>query len=163
MTNPETPSPKNKNTGEALPELIAGASSHARGFGSGHQSPKNNMMVIPEGYALVPIEPTQDMVDAAEATTTLAHNFCEADLIDIYKAMVLEFTSPDSTTTDTPEVNALPQDVINLVIAAREAFDSWTLPECESKALDKALEAFSERVPYENEPDATPEGSDANS
>lgn len=59
-----------------------------------------------------------------------------------------------------PRKNALPQDVINLVIAAREAFDSWTLPECESRALDKALEPFAERVPYENEPAATTEGSD---
>lgn len=47
----------------------------------------------------------------------------------------------------------LPQDVINLVIAAREAFDTWSLPDCESKALDKALEAFSSRVPYENQPE----------
>lgn len=49
-----------------------------------------HVMGIPAGFALVPIEPTQDMVDAAEATTTLANNFCEADLIDIYKAMILE-------------------------------------------------------------------------
>jgi hypothetical protein len=53
-------------------------------------SPSTHVMgSIPAGYALVPIEPTQEMVDAAEATTTLAHNFCEADLIDIYKAMVI--------------------------------------------------------------------------
>jgi len=39
----ESASPKDNNTGEALPELIAGASSHARGLGSGHQSPKDNM------------------------------------------------------------------------------------------------------------------------
>ncbi len=50
----------------------------------------------------------------------------------------------------------LQQDVINLVIAAREACDSWQLAECEFKQLDKALDAFSERVPYENEPDDLP-------
>lgn len=59
-----------------------------------------------------------------------------------------EFT-PD---TDSP----LPQDVINLVIAAREAFDTGHLPNEESDALDKALEPFSERVRYENEPETTP-------
>jgi hypothetical protein len=47
----------------------------------------------------------------------------------------------------------LPQDVINLVIAAREAFDTGDLPMIEERALDEALEAFSERVPYENQPD----------
>lgn len=47
----------------------------------------------------------------------------------------------------------LPQDVINLVITAREAFDRGEL----SVELDKALEAFSERVPYADEPAAKPE------
>lgn len=47
----------------------------------------------------------------------------------------------------------MPQDVINLVIAAREAFDTGTLPDEESRALDKALEAFSSRIPYENQLD----------
>ncbi len=53
-----------------------------------------------------------------------------------------------------PEIAALPQDVINLVIAAREAFDTGWLEDQESNALDKALEPFSSRVPYENDPDA---------
>lgn len=55
-----------------------------------------------------------------------------------------------------PVAERLPQDVINLVIAAREACDSWQLAECEFKKLDHALDAFSERVPYENEPEALP-------
>jgi hypothetical protein len=50
------------------------------------------------------------------------------------------------------EGDALPQDVINLVIAAREAFDTGVIPEDEEYNLDKALEPFSERVRYENEP-----------
>jgi len=55
-----------------------------------------------------------------------------------------------------PVVNGLPQDVINLVIAAREAWDTWQLPEEEFKRLDTALEAFAIRVPYEDEPEALP-------
>jgi len=53
-----------------------------------------------------------------------------------------------------PEIVALPQDVINLVIAAREVFEAPEWASDEWNALDKALEAFSSRVPYENEPDA---------
>lgn len=52
---------------------------------------------------------------------------------------------------------ALPGDVVRLVVAAREVFDCF-LPEDEeetdrAQALDEALEAFAARVPYENEPD----------
>lgn len=54
---------------------------------------------------------------------------------------------------------ALPQDVINLVIAAREFWDVAMDDSDESAALDAALEAFASRVPYENEP-ATTEGKD---
>lgn len=78
---------------------------------------------------------------------------CKPDIFDVTY-------EPAETPPPKDNVVGLPQDVINLVIAAREAFDSWTLPECESKALDKALEPFAERVPYENEPAATTEGSD---
>ena len=48
----------------------------------------------------------------------------------------------------------LPQDVVTLVIAAREAFDTGMLPDEERDELDRALEPFSERVPYENQPEA---------
>jgi hypothetical protein len=51
-----------------------------------------------------------------------------------------------------PVADRLPPDVINLVIAAREAFDTGVIPDEEEHNLDKALEPFSERVPYENEP-----------
>ena len=47
----------------------------------------------------------------------------------------------------------LPQDVVDLVIAAREFWDANNDLSEESRALDKALEAFGERVPYENEPE----------
>lgn len=43
------------------------------------------------------------------------------------------------------------KSVVALVVAAREAFDSGSLPAGESRALDRALEAFSALVPYENE------------
>lgn len=52
-----------------------------------------------------------------------------------------------------PVADGLPQDVINLVIAAREAFDTGVIPDDEEHNLDKALEPFSERVLYENEPE----------
>lgn len=50
-----------------------------------------------------------------------------------------------------PEPAQLPQDVINLVIAAREvAYEDFD-PE-KIKALDTASEAFASRVPWDNEP-----------
>jgi hypothetical protein len=49
------------------------------------------------------------------------------------------------------ENESLPQDVVNLVIAAREFWDVAMDESDESAALDCALEAFSSRVPYENE------------
>lgn len=60
-----------------------------------------------------------------------------------------ELSSPQN------RVAALPQDVINLVIAAREFWDGNNDLSEESRSLDKALEAFASRVPYENEPAAT--------
>lgn len=57
---------------------------------------------------------------------------------------------------------ALPQDVINLVIAAREVWELvefGALPDADqTKALDQALEAFSSRVPYADEPVQLPTG-----
>lgn len=68
---------------------------------------------------------------------------------------------PDGNIVPPPEgeppaehVVGLPQDVINLVIAAREFWEQAMDESDESAALDIALEAFSSRVPYENEPDA---------
>ncbi|QND53475.1 hypothetical protein HB779_17460 [Phyllobacterium sp. 628] len=50
-----------------------------------------------------------------------------------------------------PEPAQLPQDVINLVIAVREVvYESHDLEK--SAALDKAVEAFAERVPWDNDP-----------
>ncbi len=49
----------------------------------------------------------------------------------------------------------LPQDVINLVIAAREFWDDHYSDLPSSHALDEALKAFSKCVLYENEPEAT--------
>lgn len=46
----------------------------------------------------------------------------------------------------------LPQSVVSLIIAAREAFDTGMLPNDEQTALDKALEPFASSVSYANEP-----------
>lgn len=58
-----------------------------------------------------------------------------------------------STPPPTHILVSLPQDVINLVIAAREFWDDNNDLSPESHALDKALEAFSSSIPYENEPE----------
>lgn len=71
-------------------------------------------------------------------------------------AAIRALSSPDHADAGKVEGEHLPQDVINLVIAAREAFDTGVIPEDEEYNLDKALEPFGERVPYENEPDALP-------
>ena len=48
----------------------------------------------------------------------------------------------------------LPQDVINLVIAVRNIeYPHGSDYGREWRELDKAVEVFSERVPYENEPE----------
>jgi hypothetical protein len=67
----------------------------------------------------------------------------------LIKELAAELLSPTSAPA------GLPQAVINLVIAAREFWDAHNDLSEESRALDKALEAFSERVQYENEPDDT--------
>lgn len=61
----------------------------------------------------------------------------------------VEATPPAPKVTET----ALPQDVIDLVIAAREFWDANDDLSPESRALDSALEEFSSRVPYADEPD----------
>ena len=55
----------------------------------------------------------------------------------------------------TIDTDKLPRDVVELVVAGREAWQllenvMWPCPETD--ALNRALEAFSARVPYENEP-----------
>lgn len=52
-----------------------------------------------------------------------------------------------------PNKDGLTQEMINLVIAAREAFETGILDRDIEENLDKALEAFSVLVPYENEPE----------
>lgn len=51
---------------------------------------------------------------------------------------------------------ALPQDVVNLVIAGRGAWEllqSLAVQDPEVSEMDKALEAFASRVPYDDEPE----------
>ncbi len=71
-------------------------------------------------------------------------------------------SSPDHADAGKVEGDGLPQDIINLVIAAREVWEELLYYHTDEdfsqrvKALDKALEPFGERVPFENEPDALP-------
>ena len=74
----------------------------------------------------------------------------------IYQQGAFEVYEAIRALSSQPVEDGLPQDVINLVIAAREAWETWQLPEEEFKRLDAALEAFASRVPYENEPDDLP-------
>ena len=68
-----------------------------------------------------------------------------------YEARILSALTPAPDLA--AENESLPQDVVNLVIAAREFWDVAMDESDESAALDCALEAFSSRVPYENEPE----------
>lgn len=52
---------------------------------------------------------------------------------------------------------ALPEDVVRLVIAARDVAYSDPIPET-MRELDKAAEAFADRVPWEDEPASETEG-----
>lgn len=56
------------------------------------------------------------------------------------------------------EIAAFGQDVVDLVIAAREFWDANNDLSEESKALDKALEPFASKVLYANEPEAALKG-----
>nr|WP_278374559.1 HNH endonuclease [Brucella anthropi] len=99
-----------------------------------------------------------DPVDIANLAMML-HQRGERVVIDSETSFII----PDHADAGKVEGHGLPQDVINLVIAAREVWEEAdTLSYYHTdeefsqrvKALDKALEAFSERVPYENEPSA---------
>jgi len=68
-----------------------------------------------------------------------------------YEARILSAITPANDLAS--ENESLPQDVVNLVIAAREFWDVAMDESDESAALDCALEAFSIRVPYENDPE----------
>lgn len=68
-----------------------------------------------------------------------------------YEARILSALTPAPDLA--AENDGLPQDVVNLVIAAREFWDVAMDESDESAALDCALEAFSSRVPYENDPE----------
>lgn len=74
-------------------------------------------------------------------------------VIDHIDIALASLSSPDHADAGKVYGNVLSQDVINLVIAAREFWDVANDCSDESIALDCALEAFASRVPYENEPE----------
>ena len=53
--------------------------------------PKNYLAIarnfLPEGYVIVPIEPTEEMWNAGYYAS---HTCCDSDIPDIYKAMINE-------------------------------------------------------------------------
>lgn len=100
-----------------------------------------------------------EVMKGSTAQITYALEDARKDILSLARAL----SSPDHADAGKVDGDGLPQDVINLVIAAREVWEEAdTLSYYHSdeefsqrvKALDKALEAFSERVPYENEPSA---------
>jgi hypothetical protein len=68
---------------------------------------------------------------------------------------VLEKIRASLASEATPVASALPDDVVRLVIAARVVAYGDPTPE-ETRELDKASEAFADRVPWDDEPE--PEG-----
>jgi hypothetical protein len=57
-------------------------------------SPVAQATDVPDGWKLVPVRPTEEMIQSAVDTTTISHNFCEADLEDIYLTMVAIAPTP---------------------------------------------------------------------
>jgi hypothetical protein len=113
----------------------------------------------PEGWQLVPIHATEAMEKAAVEHVAPYHDenwrrVMPNDLFRLgWKAMLSSAPTHQPSPPPSNHVE-LPQDVVNLVIAAREFWDDNNDLSPESLALDKALEAFSSRIPYENEPEA---------
>lgn len=105
--------------------------------------PEPQAQGVPDGFVLVPVEPTKEMMHAGIYQSARGSSW--DDVYSMWKDML-------AARPVTQEL-ALPQDVINLVIAARNvAYD--TPPDDEViRELDKACEAFAERVPWEDEPD----------
>ncbi|MFS2326649.1 hypothetical protein U2P60_14735 [Brucella sp. H1_1004] len=122
-----------------------------------------------EVSALAPSPRAQALEEAAKIALDVSENgeyHGEASVdstSSIYQQGAFEVYEAIRALSSQPVANALPQDVINLVLAAREAWETWQLPEEEFKRLDTALEAFASRVPYENEPDALPASPGASS
>lgn len=87
--------------------------------------------------------------EADEFTQESAEYAADAVLEGLKCAAEDAALTPDATQTREAE---LPDDVRALVIAAREFWDDENSGTVRSHALDKALEAFSSRVPYDDEP-----------
>jgi len=77
--------------------------------------------------------------------------------ISAAESMVQDVRREDARLASVSSASAeLPGDVRALVVAAREFWDDENSGTVRSHALDKALEAFSSRVPYDGEPSPEP-------
>jgi len=92
--------------------------------------------------AAAPFFPSMGIIAPREVRIGLADH---TDLVQAFMRHRLAFSTPAAS-----DAEALPADVVALVIAAREA---WEVDAVSGNALDRALEKFASRVPYENEPD----------
>ncbi|WP_426291187.1 hypothetical protein [Sphingomonas sp. TWP1-3-1] len=92
----------------------------------------------------------------ANGETELARVWTKVDAIRAKQAAKPKHSPLPQHIAATPTNVTLSEDVTALVIAAREFWDDNNDSTPESHALDKALEAFSSRVPYGNEPARAP-------
>lgn len=100
-----------------------------------------------DGAKMMPRDATEEMVVAGgNAQTRSIGSWGEPGVC--YRAMFAEFNKADHAR----DVPALPPDVVELVIAARIVAYEDQSPES-LRDLDKAAEAFSERVPWEDDPE----------
>jgi len=100
-------------------------------------------------------EPLYGAIITTTGTAEIGHGESNGSADDAFQIAIKNagITMPDRSPDLSAENERLPQDVINLVIAAREFWEIAMDESDESAALDSALEAFSSRVPYENDPE----------
>lgn len=104
--------------------------------------PEPQAQGVPDGFVLVPVEPTDEMMHAGIYQSARGSSW--DDVYSMWKNML--------AARPVTQEQALPPDVVSLVIAARNiAYDKPTRDEI--AVLDRACEAFADRVPWDDEPD----------
>lgn len=95
-----------------------------------------------------------------EVPVEAAFRFGQVDESPLIQAFALHRIA-SAKVDDRPLREAMPDDVVRLVVAARSAWeamdDRMTGAEDEQQELDKALEAFASRVCYDDEGGSLPE------